>query len=225
MLENTNIETIKDVLILSRFFYKWGQEELALSDKEYDEYWEYLKTVEPNHWLITQSWSDDKTPYDLINKYNIDVSFMEVRKYDIPDEILVIYNTHNQEIIDYFSDRPSKSIEIIRTDEQLNKFLGKVRGQRLNMSLKVDGWNFEAVYVDGVFVNAQTRNRDGGEGIDITSVMYRILPRTISKLGIVKVNGEIALAEKHLPYLRNKYNKPFKMARASVSSFIRGLLR
>ena len=217
-----------ELLEISRYYYSLGIDKHTLSDREYDYYLNMLRNMDPQHELLHRTWSEDPIPYKTLKKYNMEVFKEEqpLQGFEVPQAMKQRYMDNKDSIENHFATTPSLSIEIVREEDELVKFLNTLPlPVKLHCSIKADGWNFEATYVDGLFTRCVTRGRTG-EPKDITGIMQYCLPKKVEhgESYIIKMNGEITLHESKLPYLREKYNKPFKTARNSVSSFLNGLI-
>lgn len=210
-----------DALILARYFYKYGDSDKEfMSDAIYQNLIDKLEKVNPNHILITRTWSDDPIPYSTLKKYNVEpIKITDYSKL-LPKHILDIKSKYKDQIEIYAADLLNRSVKLARDEIEIDRFFGNTNSNVYHCSVKADGINYSATYLNGELVDVTTRSRDG-EGIDITWQGRLLLPKNVqTSLEILKISGEIVLPFKELPYFRRKYNKPFKTARNSISSIL-----
>lgn len=92
--------------------------------------------------------------------------------------------------------------------EELDSFIEKVRGQKLNISEKLDGMSCELTYKNGGFIQALTRG-DGKVGVDITLIVSQIpsIPLMIDEKEKIVVRGEVLLSKSQLDLLNESRAK------------------
>lgn len=230
LLDELNIEQVREVelteqemdaLVLARYFYKYndGTREF-MSDALYQKVIDKLEKVNPNHTLIKRTWSDDPIPYKILQKYKIQPIEIKDKTKLLKGSIQKLREGHMEEIRLFAEDLLNRSIKLYRTHEDIEKWFNQIPYRTFHASIKADGINYSATYLNGQLVDVQTRSRDG-EGIDITYQGTLLLPNMIdTEEYIIKISGEIVLPPRHLSTLRAKYDKPYKTARNSVNSVL-----
>ena len=179
----------------------------TISDMQYD----YL--IEEVHKIVSDNNLELPGVLKEITGSNIDESIPEYTNEDL-----------------WISSFPMYSIKPAFNDESLYQWCrwlyNTIRNGNdktmLSASLKADGFSFRAVYIDGTYVKANSRGRDGAKGFDITRHMGYLLPNKVDAKGIVEVRGEIVLPFDAFTKLQDRYeDKDFNNPRNSVSSLLK----
>ena len=189
----------KDIVILSRYFYAEGIN--IISDSMYDKLIKYFMDNEPDWEYCKRTWSDDPTPYELLNKYGFSIPKVEVENID---EIM--------------SEEHSMSIRPVTTFDEAWEWFQDKLDLELIFSIKADGINTKNLYkkVDDnnwVYYGSRTRGRKGNN-IDVTKNLSNVLPQVITIKGDTShlpdniwTRNEVYVQPSDLPTLRKKYNR------------------
>lgn len=168
--------------IIARWAYAIGEE--YITDIEYDHLESEMKANNLLSEYTSRGWSEDPIPTELLKKYKLD------------EFIVPVTFTHSTE-----------SIESLNTVELVRSKLFKVCIPT-RISYKLDGWSLRLNYYNGKLVSAITRNRNGGKGKNLESIIKLFKP-TIDIMGKVLVTGEL--------YLKNNRFEEYKVLRGIVS--------
>lgn len=181
--------------IISRWQYALGEETL-MSDAEYNLFNKQYIQEYPNDEYATRVWSEDPCPVDLLK---------EIGREDLIRKVEMVYG--------------SESMSSIRTEDELySKF--RDLNIRTRVSMKVDGWNTQVNYYNGVPISANSRGRTGNN--KETNVILSAVPKKISLLGKVKVIGESSIPNEKWDLFKEETGN--KDQRASMSTvFARGM--
>jgi NAD-dependent DNA ligase len=185
--------TMEEKYILARWCYSISEE--FITDAEYNNLHRMFVAEERLPEYTGRSWSSDPCPYDLLKKYGMEDKARTIVLSDKTD-----------------------SIEALTNEADLEKYYRYL----LNLvfiSYKHDGWNIQLTYHNGVLVHAQTRGRKS-DSVDIWK-LKGIFPQTVTKMGKVRIIGEITLTFENFRKLKEMYpEKDLQSQRASVSSAI-----
>jgi hypothetical protein len=151
-----------DKYILARWAYSIGQE--FISDYEWSLLHQRFLKDPQTHDFAATSWSLDTCPYELLKKYNL-THWMHN----------VVINTNK-----------SESIPSITTLTEASKIASSM--SNVFCSVKADGFNVQADYLDGRLICILTRGRSS-DAID-ASALKPVFPQTIPIKGKVRVYGE-----------------------------------
>lgn len=227
-----------EAIILARYTYSQGIDWLL--DSEYDDLIDKLKKIDNNHYLLNQMWSDDEIPYDLLFKYGIlpnkshflnetiySESFNRDKLLELPEYLKELQKKYEDEIEFCENNFIQIGCRLSKTVQDTQKFFNNfVYPLNISGTIKADGQSVAVIYCGGKFVKAKLRGRNGGSlpQEQVTNIMSYIVPKEIEYKKTIQLNGELVLYDSDLPYLRQKYQKPFKNARNSVSSILSGQL-
>lgn len=221
-MDNQSKEELQ-FLRLAMYMYKTGLP--IMTDTEFDS---RIKCLEEKIGEVDHRWDNisEEEGHKLMEIYGLEVE-TSGREITFPTNQYVKEEKAKQEIIDrYIAFKPiwNQSMPIVQTDELITGVLNsftEAGETEIMASLKVDGWNVTIYIENGEIVFAHTRGRQA-EAQDITSIMQAVLPNIHGKIDIKQavVVGELYLEDSSLNHLRQKYNKPFKTTRNSVSTFI-----
>lgn len=182
--------TDSEKYIITRWLYSIGEEPL-MSDTEYGNLHRYLVSKGDIPEYTERAWSSDPCPFDLLSKFGLSEYAYEVKLLDKTESMPSIT-----------SEREAKNIFLKRTGLNV-------------VSFKLDGWNLQLTYFNGVLVQVNTRGRSS----DALVVEYlkKYLPTTITRMGEVKVVGELCLSHDNFARLSKMFpNKEMKSQRSSV---------
>lgn len=163
------IENKLERYILARWAYAVGKD-CIMGDPEYNELHRVLTHELPNNEYVKRPWSADPCPYELLHKYGM------------TDLIQAVVFSQS-----------SESIPSIILESDLEDRFGNT-SEKTRISMKLDGWNTEINYYNGVFVSCNTRGRTGNV-MDAFSI-NELYPKKIPILGKVKVTGETSIPKK-----------------------------
>lgn len=200
---------LEDKYILARFTYRFG--EPIIDDVEYDALEKEIKSLGMLPEYTSRTYDDDPIPFDLIEKFNFNHLLndaMTVSKFST-----------------YLDSTKSLSIQPVTTITEVWDFvrahLNQSKSCDFNISLKMDGVNSKALYVNGKLELCISRGR-GGTGIDYTKCAVNCLPKTINTdKECVIVYTEAFVLENYLPYFRRKYNKDYKTPKSAAITMLR----
>lgn len=157
--------SLRDRYIIARWAYAIGVD--YMSDMEYRNVDDMMKTQYPDDEYVNRSWSDDPCPIDLLKKYDMMDLYRDIK-------------------FDY----KSESIDSINNEDDF-----KVQYRNLNartrVSYKLDGFNIQVNYYNGEVISAETRGRTGNSMN--ANIVTQIVPKKIPILGKVKVTGELVI--------------------------------
>ena len=145
--------------IIARWTYSIGRE--FISNAEYTLLDKSIKAQYPDNEYTKRSWSSDPCPVDLLTKYGMTDCIKAV----------------------VLSDK-TESIESLSSYTEVKDFLRTVPNKG-TLSFKMDGWNIQAAYYNGLLVNIQTRGRSS-DAMDV-SVLKDSIPKQIPVQGKVTV--------------------------------------
>lgn len=175
---------------ISRWAYSIGQP--IISDAEYD----ILQRVMYGSSAVEKeaTWSMEGCPTELLREYGLDHLIREVE----------------------LSGEKSESIVSINSESEARSYYAEREGRLYHVSLKMDGWNMQPWYRDGVYVKTESRGRTR-DAID-ASALSAVLPSEIGCKGIQRVYGEAILTAEALEELQRLFpEKNYKYRRSAVS--------
>lgn len=185
--------TLNDLLddyILARWCYAIG--ESGMSDPEYNELHAHLLKEIPDNEYVKRPWSEDPCPIKLLQRLN---------RMDLYRDISVQFG--------------SESMPSLRSDAEVaERFRGLHMPTRL--SYKVDGWNNQINYYNGVPISANTRGR-ATNAID-SATLLAVAPQKIPMLGKVKVIVEASIPNAKWQQFKQEYGGSDQ--RASMSTVL-----
>ncbi|MBQ2885854.1 MAG: hypothetical protein IJE43_19185 [Alphaproteobacteria bacterium] len=156
---------IIDKYIIARWCYAIGVD--YIDDIEYRELEDEVKKIEPENEYLKRSWSNDPCPIELLEKYNMQHLYRDLKFTYV-----------------------SESIPSINSQSEFEeKFRGLKKSSRL--SFKLDGWSVQVNYFNGKPISAETRGRTGNSMN--ANVVLSIVPQQISEMGKVKITGELVI--------------------------------
>ena len=133
---------------------------------------------------------------------------------------VVVNYTHDQ-FAEGDLDEETLSILPVYNWEDVYAWMQSTGEEEYLLSQKVDGVNAKAFFsLNTGRWQARSRARDGRSAFDYTEALSHILPRQNENVGAV---GEVFLPKEHLPYFREKYDKPdkFKLPRSGAIMLLR----
>lgn len=166
-----------DKYIIARWAYSIGCP--IISDAEYGELEEYVKAHYPDSPYLKQSWSSDTMPYELLEKYGLQ---------DLIRQVVITDRT--------------ESIPSINTWTELLQIYSTLSDE-VTVSYKHDGWNIQAVYLNGKLSLVQTRGR-------LTASMQAdrlgvLLPQTITITEQTRIVMEATISNATWPIVKEKF--------------------
>ena len=202
--------TKEEKYIIARFTYRMGSP--ILSDPQYDKLEREIKDEGLLPEYTSRTYDDDPIPYDLVNKLNLNHlldDLMTVSKYssfiDSTKSLSIQPVTDKLEVWGFVQD------QLNQTEHNCD----------FNLSLKMDGVNSKALYINGKLEICVSRGR-GGNGIDYTKCAINVLPLEIdTDEKNVIIYTEAFVPEACLPYLRNKYKKEYKTPKSAAITMLR----
>lgn len=202
--------TKEEKYIIARFTYRMGAP--ILSDPQYDQLEREIKEDGLLQEYTTRTYDDDPIPYDLIERLGLGhllQDLMSVSKYS-----------------KYLDSTKSLSIQPVTEIRDVWDFVRTHLNQHQNMcdfnlSLKMDGVNSKALYIDGRLEICVSRGR-GGNGIDYTKCAVNVLPHNIdTDVDNVIIYTEAFVPEAYLQYFRKKYGKEYKTPKSAAITMLR----
>lgn len=185
----------KNRFIISRWQYAIGEKPL-MEDVEYNQFYPQYKMEFPDDEYSTRVWSEDPCPIDLLKAVN---------REDLIRKVEIVYG--------------SESMASIRTIEELQSKFGNL-SSRTRVSMKVDGWNTQVNYYNGVPISANSRGRTGNN--KETNAILSAVPKRISLMGKVKFVGESSIPNEKWEIFKAETGN--KDQRASMSTvFAQGM--
>lgn len=157
--------TLLEKYIIARWCYAIGED--FISDMEYKYIEDKLKEEIPDNEYINRSWSDDPCPLDLLQKYNLEKYYRDIK----------------------FLHKSESIRSIIDEATFKHQFIGLDKTTRV--SYKIDGFNIQVNYYNGSFISAETRGRTGNSLN--ANVVRDLMPKTIPFKGRVKITGELSI--------------------------------
>ena len=154
-----------DKYIIARWCYAIGED--YIDDMEYRYVEEKVRSTYPDNRYLTQSWSDDPCPIELLEKHGLMRYYRDIK----------------------FSHQ-SESIRSLITEEEVEKEFKRLRDVT-RVSYKIDGFNIQVNYYNGSPISAETRGRTGNS-LNAKTVL-NIVPKYIPLKGKVKVTGELSI--------------------------------
>ena len=139
------------------------------------------------------------------------------------DGVQYPYNELGHLIDDMVSEDPPKSITPVEHVKEAYGWFQDMKGKELCVSLKIDGINIRAFYINGHFVYACTRGR-AGDVKDYTLVLSKKLPWYLKDengnpvTGIVR--GECYVDKDALEYLRTTYSADYVVPRTAATTML-----
>lgn len=200
---------IEEKFILSRFTYRFGSP--IISDAEYDSLEREIKNRGILLEYTSRTYDDDPIPFELIDKYDLN--------YLLNDAMMV------SKYSKYLDTTKSLSIQPVTEISDVWDFvrghLNQMPNGNFNISLKMDGVNSKALYINGKLELCVSRGR-GGTGIDYTKCAMNCLPHTINTdKEFVIIYTEAFVFESYLPYFRRKYKKDYKTPKSAAITMLR----
>lgn len=206
-----------EILTKAMIEYKYGV--TSMTDKDFDQ----LKASLPSYnFLNFINWDDVEnipTFNYIVDKYKIKIPNIENNVSSYEEYVKGKYSV-------------SKSMVMTTDIQDLSTFLRDIfivyysnkLPIEVNFSLKMDGWHTRNFFNKGQLKLSHSKAKATTNIIEFTDTMAEVFNKTdsvniINKMPLC-IQGELCLHENLLPYLRKKYNKPFKNVRNSISSFI-----
>ena len=188
---------IKEVYILARYFYRYG--EPFLSDRNYDILEQMIKNqyYEECKEYLNRTYDDDPVPFDLLELIGV--------------RPIIVNKPFNKELYDYLNEDKSFSIQSVHGRLEAWDFFKFLKENKLDFvaSLKMDGVNTKMLYVDGEFAISLSRGRNAADSFDYTENSAKVMPfKFETGNSVQKITGESYVLEEALPFLRIKYGKP-----------------
>lgn len=182
--------TEKEKYLIARWVYKVGEE--FISDEEYNNLHRRMLASPDMERITSQTWSSDREPTELLNKYNLEHFKRELPSY-----------------------AQSESIQSLVSDSEVEAVFGNMDTGHL--SYKIDGFNIVLTYTNGYLVMANTRGR-GGQGKGIMEVMIKLVPTEIEDKGNVIITVELHTDMNYWSVVKETYNSA--NPRSAVSTLI-----
>lgn len=205
-----------DLYALVRYMYRIGHP--IVEDQFYEKLDAYCKqhaAAFPGlQDYVDRTYDDDPIPYSLLQEFGLD-SYV----YENSDE--------RAEYFQYLDEDKSLSIEAVTEYQDAYAYFSRVYGQRLVMSLKVDGINNKSslnkVTPEISELKLTLSRGRNGRGMDFTPQILNVVPRFYNDLpDNVRVTAEAYVETEALEYLRNKYDPSgYKMEKSAAISMLR----
>ena len=201
---------IEDLYKLCRFTYRVG--EPIVSDEYYAKI-ERSIIEEGLSELTIQSYDDDDVPIDLLEEFNLGH---------------LNYQTGgDSRFINYLDSEKSMSIKAIENYRDAFEYFRNTKNHRKIITPKLNGINLKSLFINENnedlhnYVLGMTRGRST-HGIDVTTLMSRILPKRIKgNRDHVVVYGEGILEEEWVDKIPRKNYEQFTSARMAAISMLR----
>lgn len=195
-----------DQFILARYFYRVG--EFYISDAEYDLLVNELEGVPEASEYLSRTYDDDVVPTELLKQIGYAVD---------------IHVERDEEVIDssFLAEDKSMSIRKVDTMAETFDFFNAFKGEEFCLSIKMDGDNIKSEVLDGDWKLSLTRGRDSA-GINVTTAMRYVIPKSIELPGHYIVTGEVFVPEEHLHHLKESYDDTkYKTTRTGAMTILR----
>ena len=194
-----------DLFILARFMYRIGNP--IMSDKQYDNMESTMRANGLMKEYTSRTYDDDPIPYVLLREFGLE-------KF-IPNDLV------SSKYFDMIDKEKSLSIQPFEDPKEVYNFVMEKK-QDIVAMLKIDGINIKNYFKDLFLEIGMSRGRNGN-GFDLTRNISKIIPSRIkSEYNDLKIFGEAFVYERHLPYLRDKYDKSkYKTPKSSAISMLR----
>lgn len=167
-----------DKYVLSRWAYSIGKE--FISDHEWSLLHQRFLQDPAARDFASRSWSLDTCPYELLKKYNLTDWMKDV-----------VINTNK-----------SESIPSVTTMTEASNIASTMTNAFC--SVKADGFNVQADYLDGRLICVLTRGRSS-DAVD-ASALQPVLPQTIPIKGKVRVYGEAVVPNELFSKIQRLYS-------------------
>lgn len=201
---------IEDLYKLCRFTYKVG--EPIVSDEYYAKI-ERSIIEEGLSELTRQSYDDDDVPVDLLEEFNL--------------SHLNYQTGGDSRFINYLDSEKSMSIKAVENYRDAFEYFRNTKNHRKIITPKLNGINLKSLFINENnedlhnYVLGMTRGRST-HGIDVTTLMSRILPKRIKgNRNHVVVYGEGILEEEWVDKIPRKSYEQFTSARMAAISMLR----
>lgn len=196
-----------DAFILARFYYRIGEDENAISDKQYTEWEDYMKQNNLAEEYLNRTYDDDPIPIDLLKEIgNLDL---------VPDM------TVNSKYASYLDEDKSLSIRAVRDSDSVWEFVQDTDNEDLIISIKADGVNGKKIYIKDLLELCLSRARDGN-GFDYTKNIAKVIPTKLhTGTEELKIFSESFVLEEYLPVLRKLSPNQYKTPKSSAISLLR----
>lgn len=170
-------EPIKDVrerFIVARWAYSVGKP--ILKDSEYTLLFEFMQARYPDDEYLKRSWSSDPCPVELLKKYDM---------LHLAETVTITDKT--------------ESIPSLNTWDSVHAEFLQFHGAG-TLSMKHDGWNIQASYINGHLVRIQTRGRlYNSMNVEILKSM---VPDTVPWTDNSRVIMEATVSKKNFDYCK-----------------------
>lgn len=201
---------IEDLYKLCRFTYRVG--EPIVSDEYYAKI-ERSIIEEGLSELTRQSYDDDDVPIDLLEEFNLGH---------------LNYQTGgDSRFINYLDSEKSMSIKAVENYRDAFEYFRNTKNHRKIITPKLNGINLKSLFINENnedlhnYVLGMTRGRST-HGIDVTTLMSRILPKRIKgNRDHVVVYGEGILEEEWVDKIPRRNYEQFTSARMAAISMLR----
>lgn len=200
------------------------------------------------HKVVNQAYEMDEPPIDSMrrcrmsetaisgyvnlhnNKVHNELKAISAQKIkEFEDRVITIdgtpykYTELGHYIDDMVSEDPPKSINPVESVREAYGWFQDMKGKELCVSLKIDGINIRAFYVNGHYVYACTRGR-AGDVKDYTLIISKKLPWYVEDengkpiTGIVR--SECYVDKDALEYLRENYQADYVVPRTAATTML-----
>jgi NAD-dependent DNA ligase len=183
---------VSDVYSFVRYMYRVGTP--VVSDSFYDKLHAYCvqNGIAPEY--TNRTYDDDPIPYELLKELGVEPI--------VPEEVY----RERQELYRYLDEEKSLSIMPVTEYSDAWNYFQSVRGQRLVMSIKVDGIFTKRLIMNGQLMLALSRGRKGNAW-DMTDTLALVVPSYHEELtGEVKIYSESFVMTEALNVLKEKYD-------------------
>lgn len=200
-----------DVYVLARYFYRIGKP--IMDDTTYEILEKAVEDVYKTELesFFSRTYDDDPTPFVLLEEIGV-------------EPILPTIDEEHQELVKVLDEDKSFSIRSVTNYQEAFQYFQWLREIQKDfmVSLKMDGINTKALYLNGEFALSMSRGRTGN-GFDFTSTSRYVMPEKINvHKEELKIVGESFVLYDKLEYLRDKYDKDgYKTAKSAATSMLR----
>lgn len=214
---STNISKVQYGMLT----YKYPNDNIkTLSDKEYDFYKNSLPSYSVYNYInwddidlipISNQWKDE---LGLNPNLSSEQDYVNVIKGKYASSKSMVMENSFERLVDFLQ-------TIVTSYHQLKKDV------EINISYKLDGWHVRNFFDKNKLMLSNSKAKDTDNIMDFTDALREIIYKnnlTLNQTEPLCIQGELCLNKCYLPYLRNKYQKPFKNVRNSISSFTSGKL-
>lgn len=201
-----------ELYVLARYFYRVSDQ--ILTDAEYSELEEKISSLPEAQDFLGRVYDEDPVPILLLERFGLKPEHRALEGERLRLAAL-------------FDEDKTLSIEPVTAYRPIYDFCMRYRNLEKDImaSVKQDGVNCKIPYIDHVFRLGLSRGRHAVQCLDYTDGLKQYLPQKINFGGKeTLLIGETYVLEDKLPYLREKYGKPFVTPKSTALSGLQVLM-